>query len=197
MFGALARIAGKGISTLARSGVSAGRAVANQPLIKSTIKQTALGAAVYGAGNALFGGGGGGLPALPAAGGFPALPGAGAPGIVGNRGIFQNDPNIVAALQPFAISKANLRASYRSPIKGYVIRYDSKGDPYAIPKSLARAYLGWKPAKKPPLSVGDWQAIQRADRATKKVRRIMATVSRVDKAVSGGKVKIRQGGKKK
>lgn len=198
MIGALARLAGKGLSTLARGGVTATRAVANTPIVKSVAKQTGLGALAYGVGNAVFGGGGsGGLPALPAAGGFPALPGMGAPGIVGDRGIFQNDPNIVAALQPFAISKANLRMSYRSPIKGYVIRYDSKGDPYAIPKSLARAYLGWKPAKKPPLSVGEWNSIKNADRATKKVRKIMTTVARVDKAVSGGKVKIRQGRKAK
>lgn len=195
MFGTLVRVAGRALSTLGRGSVTATRAVAKAPLVRDVVKQSAIGAAIYAAGNAITGSGGSSLPALP--GGLPALPGMGAPGIVGNRGIFQNDPNIVAALQPFAISKTNLRMSFRSPIKGYVIRYDSNGDPYAIPKSLARAYLGWKPSKKPPLSVGDWQAIQRADRATKKVRKIMTTVARVDKAVSGGKVKIRQGGKKK
>ncbi len=131
----------------------------------------------------------GGMPALP--GGMPALPGAGAPPIVGQRGWLQNDPNIVAALQPFAISKANLRVGYRSPLKGYVIRYDSAGDPYAIPKSLARAYLGWRPSKKPPISVGDWEAVKRADRTVKKVRKIMTTMTRVDKAVGkGGKVRL-------
>lgn len=186
MFGAIARFGSKLI-----------RPIVSNPAVKSAIKSTALGAAAYSIGNSLTGSSGSNLPLLPTGGGLPALPGAGAPPIVGDRGWLQNDPNIVAALQPFAISKANLKQCYRSPLKGYVIRYDSKGDPYAIPKSLARAYLGWKPAKKPPLSVGDWQAIQRADRATKKVRRIMTTITRVDKAVSGGKVRIgrKKGGK--
>ncbi len=142
----------------------------------------------------LFGGSksGGGLPALPGVGGLPALPGGGAPPIVGDRGWLQNDPNIVAALQPFAISKTNLRMTYRSPLKGYVIRHDSKGDPYAIPKSLARAYLGWKPAKKPPISVGDWNAVRTADRVIKKMRKITTTMTKVDKGIKGGKVTVKK-----
>lgn len=183
LFGAVARVVGGAASKVIRP------IVANSA-VKSVVKQTAIGAGAYALGNSIFGSPKStGMPPMPT-GALPALPGAGAPAIVGDRGWFQNDPNIVAALQPFAISKTNLKQCYRSPIKGYVIRYDSAGDPYAIPKSMARAYLGWKPAKKPPLSVGDWQAIQRADRATKKVRRIMTTITRVDKAVSGGKVRI-------
>lgn len=181
----------------------AGRAVNKIPGVGVLKAVPGLGTALTVAGgiasaSSLLGGGtrSPGLPQLPGGGGFPALPGGGAPAVVGDRGIFQNDPNIVAALQPFAISKTNLRVGYRSPIKGYVIRYDSAGDPYAIPKQLARAYLGWKPSKKPPISVGDWEAVKRADRTVKKVRKIMTTMTRVDKAVgNGGKIKIK--GRKK
>lgn len=171
------------------------RPVVGNTLVKSVVKQTAVGAGLYALGNSFGGGGGSNLPALPGAGGFPALPGMGAPGIVGKRGIFQNDPNIVAALQPFAIAKTNLKLCYRSPIKGYVIRYDSAGDPYAIPKKLAQAYLGWRPAKKPPVSVGDWQSLKRADRTVKKFKKIVSMVARVDKNVGkGGKVRVAKKG---
>lgn len=171
---------------------AAGRAVNKIPLIKAVPGIGTAATLIGGVATAssLLGGGtrSPGLPQLPGGAGLPALPGGGAPAIVGDRGIFQNDPNIVAALQPFAISKTNLRQSYRSPIKGYVIRYDSAGDPFAIPKQMARAYLGWKPSKKPPISVGDWEAVKRADRTIKKVRKITATMTRVDNATRGGKV---------
>lgn len=199
MFGAILRGASKLVRPAASAVLSAGRAVNKIPGVGAipVIGNIAAAAGGVAAVSSMLGGrSGSSLPALPGAAGLPALPGAGAPAIVGDRGIFQNDPNIVAALQPFAISKANLRVGYRSPIKGYVIRYDSAGDPYAIPKSMARAYLGWKPSKKPPISVGDWEAVKRADRTVKKVRKIMTTMTRVDKAVgAGGKIKIK--GRKK
>jgi len=141
--------------------------------------------------SALSGGGSSGLPALPSGGGLPALPGtAMADPRVGMRSIFRDDPNIVAALQPFAIPARELRTYHRAPIKGFVIRYDSAGDPYAIPKTLARKYLGWKPSKKPPISVGEWESIKRADRASKKVKKAMTPVARVDKNIRGGKVVV-------
>lgn len=137
------------------------------------------------------GGGSAGLPALPSSAGLPALPGtAMADPRVGMRSIFRDDPNIVAALQPFAIPARELRTYHRAPLKGFVVRYDSAGDPYAIPKTLARKYLGWKPSKKPPISVGEWEAIKRADRASKKIKKAMTTVARVDKNIRGGKVVV-------
>lgn len=152
---------------------------------------TALSAADM-ARRALGGGGGAaGLPALPASGGLPTLPGtAMADPRVGMRSIFRDDPNIVEALQPFAIPARELRTYHRAPIKGFVVRYDSAGDPYAIPKTLARKYLGWKPSKKPPISVGEWEAIKRADRASKKIKKAMTTVARVDRNIRGGKVVV-------
>jgi len=197
MWGALARFGSVAAGALMKSTRGATGAVLKVPGVRSVIKQTAVGAAVYGAGNALFGGGGGGggLPALP---GMSALPGAGMPSVVGNRGIFQNDPNVVAAIKPWAISKANLRVSYRSPVKGFVIRYDEKGDPYAVPKDMARKYLGWKAGHKPPISVGDYQALKRADRTVKKMRKVYSMIQRVDKNIGkGGKVRVaKKGGSK-
>jgi len=196
MFGAIAKIAGKVGSKLVRGSVSTVRTVANVPIVKQAVKATGFGAAAYSIGDVMFNRGSGGMPALPT-GGMPMLPGAGAPSIVGDRGIFQNDPNIVAALQPWVISKTNLRQYYRSPIKGYVIRYDSNGDPYAIPKTLARQYLGWKPAKKPPISVGEYQALKKADRTVKKMRKVYSMMARVDaNTTKGGKVIVRRKGKK-
>jgi len=139
---------------------------------------SALGAAsaVYGVAkgaSSLLGGSGGG-----AAGGMPALPTLGGAGnalipsspLAGNRTIFGNDPNTIAALKPVAISKGNLRMYYRAPVKGYVVVKDEVGDPMAIPKAYAKAYFGWKPAKKPLLSVRDTNAIRQAGRAIKKLQ---------------------------
>jgi len=128
-----------------------------------------------------------GLPAIPGSG-MPAMPG----GVVGDRGWFQNDPNIPDALKAWAISKTNLRTAYRSPMKGYVVVRDEKGDPYALPKKMARAYAGWRPSKKPPISVGEWEAVKRADRAAKKVRKAMTVIARVESGIKGGKVVVRK-----
>lgn len=185
MFGAIL----KGASALIRP-------VVGNAAVKGLVKKTALGATAYTLGNSIGGmlGGGGkgaaGLPALPGAAGLPALPGLGAPAIVGKRGIFRNDANVPAAIEQFAISKGDLRQSFRSPIPGYVVVRDQAGDPVAVPKFIAKAYFGWRPSKKPPISVGDWEAVKRADRTIKKVRKITATMTKVDKATRGGKVVI-------
>lgn len=185
MFGLIAR----GAALLARGGASATRAVANVPLVKTVAKQTALGAAVYGLGNAMSGGGGSKLPALPS-GGLPALPST-----MGNRGILRNDANVPAMLQEWTISKGDLKFYPRAP-KGFVICYDEKGDPFAIPRKLAIMLRMWKPSKKPPISVGDWQAVKRADRTVTKMKKIFSVTTRVDKNISGGKVRVKKGGSK-
>ena len=188
MFGAIARVAGKAISTLGRGSVSSVRSIAKVPLVKDLVKQTAIGGAIYAAGNAITGGGSK-LPALPGLPGLPTAPG------MGDRSIFRDDPNIIEALKPYAISAANLKTYYRAP-KGFVIVHDVNGDPYALPKKVAQWARLWKPSPKPPISVGDWQAVKRADRTVKKVRKIMTTIARVDKATGkGGKVKVKGGRK--
>jgi len=159
------------LGSVASGGLSVLRAAA--PVLKSVpVVGTALTAASVGLGayDLIKGGSSsGGLPALPGGGGgLPALPGT---GVVGKRTIFGNDPNIIAALQPFAISKGNLRVSYRSPQKGFVVVHDQNGDAFALPKGLAKKYFGWKAAKKPLLSVRDTNAIKHAGAAIKKLQR--------------------------
>jgi hypothetical protein len=146
-------------------------------------------------------GGGGGLPALPkmASGSLPALTtsGTGGTGIIpkGPGGKWQmpwNDPNTPAILKQFSLDDQYLKPYYRAP-KNFVVVHDANGKPYPMLKWAARKFGLWKPNKKPPISVGEHQAIKKADRAVKKIRKCMTTISRVDRAVGkGGKVKVKR-----
>jgi hypothetical protein len=159
LFGNIARGIGGAVMTVARSPV--GKMV--------PYAGTAL--SVLGAAGSVLGGSG--SPSLPSLPGMPGMPKgggfAGPSALAGDRGWFQNDPNVPDWMKPAAISKTNLKVCYRAP-KGYVIRYDEKGDPYGIPRQLAKQYLGWKPAKKPLLSIRDTNAIRQAGRAIKKLQ---------------------------
>lgn len=167
LFGVLAR----GAATLARGAFKGGRAatgaILSRPGVRAAIKGTGIGATALAVGQALIPQGAkGGLPALPGmpgAGGFPGMAGP------GERSIFRDDPNVVEALKPWAISVRGLRTYYRAP-KGYVVMHDQIGDAYGIPKALAKTYLGWKPAKKPLLSIRDTSALKRAGVAIKKLQ---------------------------
>lgn len=179
-----------------RSGVRAISSVARVPGVSSVVKAIPVVGTVASVGNIgydIYKGvsGSSGMPALP--GNMPMIPGMpGTPATMGQRGIFSNDPNIAKALQAYAINKGNLKTYYRAGQKGFVIRYDGNGDPFAVPKDIARRFFGWKPSKKPPISVGDWHAVQRADKTVKHVRKMMTTMTRVDNAVgAGGKIKIK------
>lgn len=155
IFGNIARGLGSAVMSVSRS-----------PIAKA-IPVVGTGLSVLGAASTLglFGSSNAGNPAsMP---GMPQLP---ANSKMGDRGIFSNDPNLPDMLKPFAISKGNLKAYYRAP-KGFVIRHDEVGDPYGIPKKMARAYLGWKPAKKPLLSIRDTNAIRHAGTAIKKLQK--------------------------
>lgn len=110
---------------------------------------------------------GNGLPPLPTIGNgggiLPMNPNA------GKRTIFGNDPNVTAELKPSVISKGNLSVYYRAP-KGYVVMRDQAGDVMGVPKYMARRY-GWKPAKKPLLSIRDTNSLKTAGRAIKKLQK--------------------------
>lgn len=136
------------------------------------------------------GGGGGGMPALPMPGGM-GMPGVNAPAPVGmgQRSIFRDDPNVIEALKQYAISERYLRPYYRAP-RGAVIVYDQVGKPYGLPRDIAKKAGLWKPAKKPPISVRDWQSIQRADRTITKMKKVFARTARVEHNVKGGKVRV-------
>jgi len=159
-FGLLARAAG----TLARTAFKGARATTGKvlsiPGVRAGVKATGIGTSVLSAGSLLIPQGGRGLPAMP---GLPAAPG------MGERSIFRDDPNVVEALKPFAIAQRNLKQYFRAP-RGFVIMKDEVGDPYGIPKHLAKQYLGWKPAKKPLLSIRDTSALKRAGTAIKKLQ---------------------------
>lgn len=170
-----------GFGSLLRKGMnlakSAGKipGVGMIPGVGNVLSAVGTAASIYGVAkgaSSLFGGssGGGGagagLPALP--GGMPMIPTTSsiAPG---DRSIFRNDPNLSEALKAYAIPKAALRPMYRAP-KGFVVLHDQVGDPYGLPKTVAKAMHLWKPAKKPLLSVRDTNAIRHAGRAIKKLQ---------------------------
>jgi len=160
LFGNIARGIGGAVMTVARS-----------PIAKA-IPVVGTGLSVLGAASSVGsmlgskGASGGQLPAMP---GMPGMPST----YAGQTGIFQNDPNVKGRpdIEKAAISKANLKISYRSPARGYVVVRDDNGDPMAIPKALAKMYYGWKPAKKPLLYIRDTNAIRRAGTAIKKLQR--------------------------
>lgn len=159
LFGSIARGIGGAVMTVARSPIA--KAI---PVVGTGLSVLGAASSVY----SMLGSGGASPGQLPTGmPGMPALPSA--PGM-GDRSVFRNDPNLPEMLKPYAISKANLRQYYRAP-KGFVIRHDEKGDAYGIPKKLARAYLGWKPAKKPLLSIRDTNAIRHAGAAIKKLQK--------------------------
>jgi len=194
LFGSISKLARGSTSALLSAGRAvnkipvAGKALQAVPVLGNALALASAGAAVSSA----FGGKSSSMPALP------ALPGASSAGLstMGNRSIFRNDANVQDWMKPYAISKGDLRVQYRAP-KGFVVLHDSVGDPYAVPKQIARM-VGWRPSAKPPISVGDWNAVKKADRTVKKMRKIFAVTTRVDNQVSRGKVAIhrkKKGGK--
>jgi hypothetical protein len=127
------------------------------------------------------------LPMLPSGSGLPALPGmqtqmmqqAGAGGLPvpfwkGPGGSLQmpwNDPRIPQVLRQFALDDAYLRQSVRAP-RGYVVVRDAQGRPYAVERAMAVKMKVWKPARKPPISAGDWNKYRTAQRVAKKLMKI-------------------------
>lgn len=77
----------------------------------------------------------------------------------------------MAALKQFSLDDQFLKISYRAP-KGYVVLRDASGRPFPVLKKAAQYYGLWKPAKKPPISVGDWQAFLKAGKVMKKLKLI-------------------------
>lgn len=186
MFGAIARFASKAVKPLAKT-------VLKNPLVKSAVTTVLPGASIaytaYDAGRALMGGGSRStMPALPAGASMPALPLPGTVPGMGQRSIFRDDPNVPANIEQFVIPERELRTYYRAP-PGFVVLTDPNGQKFGVPKAIARQY-GWRPAKKPPISVGDWQAVKRADRTVKRMKKIFRQTTAVDRNVSGGKVVV-------
>jgi hypothetical protein len=163
-------------------------------LFKSSIKKvvgmigakTIVGKALTGVGVAGVGyeigkaaaGGPPNLPALPSVGGtllpgqFPSM------GVLpwwrGAGGKLQfpwQDPNVPQFLKNFALDDAYLKVSYRAP-RGYVVVRDPSGKPYALMKYAAKQFGLWHPARKPPISAGDWHKYQTARAVEKRLVKI-------------------------
>lgn len=170
LFGKIAR----GVTSVAKAVTKVpvlGTAVRALPGVGLGLGALEVGSAIYGATRGR-GAGVPGLPMLPGTGGpfgMGLIPPTGGAAMMGKRSIFRDDPNVIEMLKPYAIPARALRQSYRAP-KGFIVRYDSAGDPYGIPKFLAKQFFGWKPARKPPISVGDWNKLAGADRVIRKFR---------------------------
>jgi len=87
------------------------------------------------------------------------------------------DPNVPAQLENFACDDGYLSITYRAP-KGFVLWRNANGKPFGLWKPVARM-MGWKPKRKPPISVGDYQALMRADRTVKKMQSIVRRTKRL------------------
>lgn len=105
-----------------------------------------------------------------------------------------NNPN-AGSLAPWSLDDQYLRTYYRAP-KGYVVLRDQDGKPFPVEKRIARELGYWKPNKKPPISVSDWQALKKSSRTIKKLKRVTkmaqsvanyTTVKRVACATKGKK----------
>lgn len=190
----------KAIGAVARSPI--GKAASFIPGIGTAVSAIGMGATAYGAYSAIKGTTGqkgmGGLPALPGMapmrGGQMTLPsgstgGFGIPrGPGGKMQLPWNDPSTPAYLKQFALDDSTIRIMYRAP-RGYVIVRDASGRPFPLLKKIAMQFGLWHPAKKPPISVRDWQALKRADRAIHKMKKIVTMTTRIDSHVGkGGKV---------
>lgn len=212
-----------GLTSLMRKGAGAalkvvknpiaGKALSMVPGLGTAVAAAGLASSAYGAYKTISGvTGNKGVPPMP--GGLPALPGVSSnrsfgaipPPPMGKTGGFGiprgpggrmqlpwNDPSVPAALKAFSLDDSYIRPAMRAP-RGYVIVRDPDGQPYPVLKSIAIKFGLWRPSKKPPISVRDWQALKRSDRTIKKLRKIVTMTSRVDKHVSkGGKVSFKKG----
>lgn len=176
LFSALRSIGGAVATTVRSAG-----AIPGVKFIPGVGTALTLGSAALSVGS-MFGGGGGGGGSLPPSpfGGAGPLNGPGG-GIVdpraGQRGWLSNDPNVPENLKGQMLSKQYLRQYYRAP-KGYVVMPDAAGDPMGVPKHIAKMY-GWKPAKKPLLSIRDTNAIRHAGSVINKLKKFNKTVQKI------------------
>jgi len=101
----------------------------------------------------------------------PPAPVASSPGAV--RYPVTSDPSTFGALGTDKVGRpivAGVTYSARAKApKGYVVVQHPTLGVVAMLKGLARASGLWRPRPKPPISVGDWRAISRASRASKRV----------------------------
>lgn len=140
-------------------GAGAGALVPVSGAVRTGLPAIPLGPAAAGAAGAMMATSPGGLP-------VPWWKGPG-----GKLQMPWSDPRIPQYLKQFALDDAYLRTYYRAP-KGYVVLRDEQGRPFAVNKAIARQFGLWRPKRKPPISVSDWQAFKKAQRVEKKLRKV-------------------------
>lgn len=121
-----------------------------------------------------------GLPALPG-GSLPALPGApvvgGAPvAALGNAAGPMIPQLTLQVLQQYSaagllIPFASLRVVHKSPRKGFEVVHINGGT-FAVTHALARAWGVHKVHHKPPISIGQWHALEKSAQTIKKLREV-------------------------
>lgn len=65
---------------------------------------------------------------------------------------------------------------------GYVIVRCRNGQKVAMLKEVARRYGFWKPRRKPPIKVSDWQALMKSERVIKKLKTVQKRAGMVQRA---------------
>lgn len=146
------------------------------PVVGNVLSAVGAASAVYGAAKGIQGmmKPTGGLPALPGMGGSMIQPGQtggfGIPrGPGGSMQLPWKDPAIPEYLKQFALDDSFLRTGVRAP-RGYVVIRDGSGRPFAVLKTVAKAFKLWKAKAKPPISVRDWHHLQGAGRVVNKLQ---------------------------
>jgi len=113
-----------------------------------------------------------GLPSLKRTPGIVSGGGFGT-GRFGGVDARADGPLVGDPMFPVTLPDSAMKTYFRAP-KGYVIVRDAvTGLPHAVLKSAARSAGLWKPAKKPPISVGDWQCLLKANRTVKKLKQVV------------------------
>jgi len=150
-----------------------GKALRAVPGVGTALVAADIGYSLFKSGSVASGGGMPPLPNMSGVGGMiPFDPN------MGKRSIFRDDPNVMEALKGFAIPARDLKEYFRAP-RGFVVMRDKNNDPFGIPKIIAKKWLGYREADKPPISVRDWNSLKRADSVIKKFRKIEQRAMRI------------------
>lgn len=108
-----------------------------------------------------FGARGGGQPALPSQGALVPYAGQAQGGLMQGGNVY-----------PPIIDSSMLGTYYRAPRHYVIVRDPSTGAVYGMLKQYARAMGYWRPARKPPISAGDWHKYQTAKAVEKRLLKI-------------------------
>jgi len=79
------------------------------------------------------------------------------------------NPDVPPHLVPFTLDDQFLRFTLRAP-KGYIVARIPGIKPFPLRRDMAIKFNIWRPAKKPPISVTDWESLKRADKVIRKLK---------------------------